>query len=367
MKLLLEHALPLDDLRRQLRERRCFVGFDGFVDTLLRPIRRGQGAKAEYFHTLSDFAAFLAQKGENSASVECALTARKAGGNNPLLCAALGRLGGRVISVGAYGREAVDPVFHPLARDCELLSFADPGLCFAYEFDVNKVMTCVGLPGEEVLCLQNLYRFVSEERLLAELEKAELVALVNFGEQPAMLRLWRELMERLLPRLQGTRRFYFDLSDCSRLTDKQLLACFEVLRGYRRFGEVYLSLNENEYIRLSALAGLPEGAFALEAGGLLRDFLGLDHLIVRTLHTFWGISENGCARAENRVEPHPYCLTGAGDNQNAGICAGLLCGLPLEQALELGVLTGVCYIRSGAPAEWDQLIQISQEERTIVS
>lgn len=61
-------------------------------------------------------------------------------------------------------------------------------------------MTCVGLPGEEVLCLQNLYRFVPEKRLLAELEKAELVALVNFGEQPAMLRLWRELMERLLPR-----------------------------------------------------------------------------------------------------------------------------------------------------------------------
>ena len=58
------------------------------------PSGGGQGAQAEYFHTLSDFAAFLAQKGENSASVECALTARKAGGNNPLLCAALGRLGG---------------------------------------------------------------------------------------------------------------------------------------------------------------------------------------------------------------------------------------------------------------------------------
>lgn len=338
-------------VQRKKGSLRCAVGFDAFIDHLFRPIRQRRNSGPEYFKDLDEFAQLLQSKASLSGSIELAPLSTKYGGNNPLLSYGIGKMGISVSSVGAYGGSCIHPIFSPVGKVCELHSFTEPGECYAYEFPKNKLMTFKNMDAD-AFAFPQFEEKVGAGQLRRLVDECSMFALVNYSEQPAVLSVWLGLLRNYIRYSSPGKLFFFDLADCTHLPDSSLHDCFEAIEGFRHFGRTYLSLNENEFNKLCSLY-IPEvlrGETPPSTPRLLHllwERLPLSGLILRTLPCFYGVDGAGDVSVENIIVEQPRLLTGAGDNQNAGIAVGLMCGLPLADCLLLGVRSGNYYIVHG--------------------
>ncbi|MDR2483109.1 MAG: carbohydrate kinase family protein [Treponema sp.] len=331
----------------------CFVGFDAFIDCITRPIAGREGGAPRYFHDLEEYAAFLMGRNGKSFSVELEIPETRMGGNNPNMSGILSRCGVDVVSFGAYGKPALDPVFQPLAETCRLVSFANPGKCTAYEFTFSKMMNFYNMDPRD-FTWENLLGHISLEEIAGLLQPVDLIIFVNLGEQPAVLNIMEMFLKHIFPRFTRRKRFFMDFSDCRHMTPGELSRSLEFVRNLRPFGEVILSVNENEYRVLSghtgsgALSNVKPEDGTPKALEVFRAAAGADGVILRTLGNFYFSSPQETAQVPNAVVEKPRFLTGAGDAQNAGFCLGFLAGMSIEETLAAGVRAGNCYIRTGA-------------------
>jgi hypothetical protein len=327
--------------------KRCFVGFDAFVDYITRPVAGREGGIPRYFHDLGEYTAFLAARDNRSFSVELEIPRVRIGGNNPNMSGILSRCGADVVSFGAYGKDGLDPVFLPLAEQCRLVSFANPGKCTAYEFTVSKMLNFYNMDPKD-FTWENLLGFIGFEEILLLLKQTDLIVFVNLSEQPAVLNIMEMFLKHIFPRFEEPKLFFMDFSDCGHLSEGELSRCLGFIKNLKPFGDVVLSVNENEYRILSRrMGGLGDGTGA-EKLAAFREALGAGRVILRTLETFYYASPSREIQVPNEVVEEPCFLTGAGDAQNAGFCLGLLAGRPVEEMLLTGVRAGNCYIRTGA-------------------
>nr|WP_243140929.1 MULTISPECIES: PfkB family carbohydrate kinase [Lactonifactor] len=65
-------------------------------------------------------------------------------------------------------------------------------------------------------------------------------------------------------------------------------------------------------------------------------------------------------KEEGYYTPVPKLSTGGGDNFNAGLCFGLLQGLPLAESLRLGNATSGYYVRTGESPDVYRLYEFMQ-------
>jgi hypothetical protein len=332
----------------RMKRKRCFVGFDAFIDYITRPIAGREGGKNRYFHSLDAYSAFLGVQKNKSFSVELEIPEVKIGGNNPNISDIMSRFGVDVVSFGAYGRPLPDPVFRPLAERCKLVSFANPGVCTSYEFSVNKMMNFYNMASRD-FTYENLLKFISEKEMIDILQRMDMIIFVNLGEQPAVLNIMEAFLERLFPKFREPKMFFIDFSDCSHMSGAELSRGLNLLKNLRAFGEVTLSANENEFHILAAHAGgASKGAGNYQSAlKTFREAAAIDRVILRTLPAFYFSSTRCELSLDNRHVENPQYLTGAGDAQNGGICLGLLAGLSMEEALAAGIWAGGCYIRTG--------------------
>ncbi len=82
----MEHVLDrvlmyLKDADQKESTFRAFVGFDGFVDTLVRPVKISGGKdQMIFFDTIEEFGAYLESKAGKSCSIELDKITQKMGG-----------------------------------------------------------------------------------------------------------------------------------------------------------------------------------------------------------------------------------------------------------------------------------------------
>jgi hypothetical protein len=331
-----------------MKRKRCFVGFDAFIDYITRPIAGREGGKPRYFSSLDAYSDFLGAQKNKSFSVELEIPEVKPGGNNPNISDIMSRFGVDVVSFGAYGMPLPDPVFRPLAERCRLVSFASPGVCTSYEFSVNKMMNFYNMASRD-FTYENLLKFISEEEMAGILQRMDMIIFVNLGEQPAVLNIMEAFLERIFPTFREPKIFFTDFSDCSHMSGEELSRGLHLLKNMKAFGEVTLSANEHEFHILAAHSGGAAAGAGNYQSALkkFREAAAIDQVILRTLPAFYCSSPRRELRVENQYVEYPQYLTGAGDAQNGGICLGLLAGLPMEEALAAGVWAGNCYIHTG--------------------
>ncbi len=350
-----------------------FVGFDAFVDLVARPLRApdgsagpgsGPGAAQRVPHaTLAGFGAFIGARSGRSASVELEERAEKLGGNAPILGNALAALGARVRAVGPYGLPAPHPVFAELARAGELVSVGEPGLSVALEFEDGKLMLALNRAVDR-LDYAALAAVLPPDRLLALLSGCDLLAFVNWSEMPGATDLLAGLARDVLPRLPKPVPLLVDLSDCSRRSAADLRDYLDRLAALPPAVPVLLSLNRNEADRVRAALDLPEGLSDAEGVARIHAALRLDWAV---LHDRDGatIAHAGGAHAVHSLRnPAPRLLTGAGDNFNAGLCAGRLAGLGPADALALAAATAAHYVSQARSASWTDLRDGDGRRRT---
>lgn len=314
---------------QEIAEKKITVGFDGFVDTIARPIRQAAvgGMPAQPFATIREFGEFLIGKAEKSCSVELSVAARQLGGNLPFLSRAAGGLGLSVSCIGMLGSMgAVEPVFADMP--CTLYPFAPPGQSTCLEFQDGKVMLAADctLP-EDAWTLVLRATDGNAPKLIGE---ADLLALVNWSELSFVDALWTKALDAVAADGADKERFaFFDLCDVSRKTNEALEAVLRLIGRFSAFRTSILSLNENE-ARIMGERLLDAPKELAEIAQAIRMRYGVDEVLVHTIRQSLLLSPRGITVQPTCFVAHPKISTGAGDHFNGASCFAAV--LRLEDA-----------------------------------
>ena len=305
--------------------KRLTVGFDGFVDVIVRPLRSPvrPGVSAQPFQTIREFGEFLISRAEKSCSIEWTAGGYRPGGNLPLLSRAAGTLGLSVSCIGMLGTNGmIDPLFADMP--CKLYPFAPPGQSVCMEFNDGKVLFSSGLTIEE-----NAWRRVmdatagSAPGMFAE---ADLLALVNWSELSFSHSLWQHVLNVLLEAPPDKMRFaFFDLCDVLRKTKEELRSVLQLIGQFSSRRTTILSLNENEASVISERL-LGGGEHAAETAYALHRDYDIDKVLVHTIHESVLVSSGGMIRQMTAFVANPCISTGAGDHFNGAFCFASVMG-----------------------------------------
>lgn len=342
-----------ETVRRALG-RRVTVGFDGFLDTIARPVCQASidGAPSEHFKTIADFGRYLVGQEGKSCSVALTIDRRQRGGNLPHLSGAAGMLGLDVSCVGMLGYPDIDPAFTDLP--CKLYSFAPAGDATALEFTDGKVFLSSEMPSPADPWAEVCARVPQAEALFRD---AELIALVNWSELDAAQALWEAAFEHAVASFPADfdRFAFFDLCDCTRHTADELDRVLTLLGRFAEHRTAVLSLNENEALDcgrklLSGLADLPALTAALSAR------YGIQEVLVHTVRETVLHTPRGLTREATRFVERPRISTGAGDHFNGASCFALLAGLDDAGRVHFANTFASTYVAKGHTPTLDETL-----------
>ncbi|WP_221032434.1 PfkB family carbohydrate kinase [Actomonas aquatica] len=339
----------------------ALVGLDGFVDTIVTPValRTGQGEEFEAIPTISDFGQRILGAAGKSTNLEFYPRMDKLGGNGPIMAKALLEHGLALRYIGALGRVAIHPVFQEMASRAECTTLCDPASTIAVEFDDGKLMLGQMRSFDEIT-LDRIIEKMGAPAFERALSAADLVALVNWTMIPNMTTIFRELTEKVFPRLpQRDRVFFFDLADPEKRSRADLLEALEVIGAFGQFGRVTLGLNLKEAQQVHLALGFHP--LAEDEAGLRQIAADIRAKLDYATVVVHPKESAACATAETTAwVPGPYTAkpkitTGAGDHFNAGFALGQLLGLSPEGCLTTGVSTSGHYVRTAKSPSLEDL------------
>lgn len=344
-----------------LASKQATIGFDGFIDSIVRAVEsKNSGSDTKFFSTIEQFGSHLVSKKGMSCSIELKEEAAKMGGNMPILANALGTLGTRVNCVGSLGLPDIHPEFKKMASGCVLYSISDPGFATAMEFDDGKIMLC-RMDAIDTVNWDNVKASLGLDNLIRFFRESDLVGLVNWSELTYSDSVWEGILKEILPHhIQNKQQIaFFDLSDCSRRSDKEILHILQLIGRYSDHYKVILGMNENE-TRL-VFRALDNGRSDLDLadmGNKIFENLKVDVLIVHPVKYALAWDGNGIHRVDGLYVEKPVLSTGGGDNFNAGLCAGQLLGLDIETSLIMASAVSGFYVKYGYSPELHELCEI---------
>ena len=326
------------------------AGFDGFLDSIAKPIRFSAQGAEEYFPTISSFGEYIASKASLSCSIELKRQTVKVGGNMPIYVSALSAFGCRSNCIGAFGYPNIHDMFLSLGDNIAVTSVSDAGVCSALEFNDGKVMLADN-GGTNLIDYALLLEIVGKNGLVDWLDNADALALLNWSELPGMTSVWNGLLKEVLPSTNfGSKKLLLiDVSDCSKRSADDIRAMAEMTKQFSSYFTVVFSLNQNECTAICSALGL-DGASTL-SGALASHILVL-HVLDGAFIYSAGIDE---FVPTEKVEK-PMTLTGGGDNFNAGLTLALLAGMSPCEATAVGNAASNFYVLNGRSASMHELL-----------
>jgi len=353
----------------ELRARRAFlptlsafVGFDGFVDTIVTPVglRSGAGENFTPLSTIPEFSARVLGAAGKSTNIELYPRVEKLGGNGPIMANALLAGGAKITYVGALGKAVIHPVFQDLTRSAKVISLCDPATTIAIEFDDGKLMLGQMRSLDEIT-FEKIVETMGEKAFRDTISGASLVALVNWTMIPSMTAIFEGLLDKVLPTLpRQDRIFFFDLADPEKRSIADLLKALGLLARFDKFGRVTLGLNLKEaqqvYVALGfAPTEASDEATLCRTAAEIRAKLHVSTVVIHPRESAACATADGSAWVPGPYTSTPLVTTGAGDHFNAGFSIGQLLGLSPEACLGVGVCTSGHYVRTGFSPSLDDL------------
>ena len=186
------------------RQHQVVVGFDGFIDSLVYPVKTMQDEEhMEFFESIEGFGDFFRGKANKSCSIELYPVMKKMGGNAPIFGKAIASLGIVTKCIGAFGYPEIDEIFQGQEENLEMISIANPGICTALEFLDGKVMLAEN-QGIRELNYEILKKRVSMERIFEILEQSDVISLMNWSEVLGSESIWEGILTDMLPKIPHT-------------------------------------------------------------------------------------------------------------------------------------------------------------------
>jgi hypothetical protein len=338
-----------------------FVGFDGFVDTIMKVVQQKHNCYNDYFKTIPEFASGIQNAPGKSRQFELVAQQVKLGGNAPILSHALSVLGISGHCAGSLGDPDIHPVFAGMDAG-KLISLANPGDSHAIEFTDGRIIL------SELSAFDKYdWKMITGTHGIDKIRKAilesALVAFVDWANLPYASEIWEGVLHDIVkPSGRHDFMFFFDLCDPSKKTDEQIDEILDIIGCFSGYGTVTLGLNEQETIRIwSALYGAGSESnrhvpvpSVEHAGEAVFKMIEIDRLLVHPVDRTILYRANKIISQKGRVVPEPKVVTGGGDNLNAGFIYGLLNQFPVDQCMLLGMVASGAYVLNGAsPAMTD--------------
>ncbi|MEQ9459738.1 MAG: carbohydrate kinase family protein [Phycisphaeraceae bacterium] len=336
---------------------RAVVGFDGFIDSIIRVVdRRYDATRFDAMPTMDVLGSRIVAAAGKSANFEFVTTLQKLGGNGPIMANAMAAGEIEVTYLGAVGYPNPDPIFGELVERAKVIPLAEAGKTDALEFDDGKLML-----GKYAHLLtfgaEQVRETIGVGRFAEVVSRADLVAMINWTMMPGTQTIWELMADEVLPELGAREKrlvLFFDLCDPAKRTLEDLQGALEIMKRVQEHADVILGMNLAESGFVSEALGLPEVSDAegsIEAtAAAIRESMGIHATVVHPRSGAAACRVQGegieTARFSGPFVKQPKLSTGAGDNFNAGFCLGLLAGLSLEQSLCAGTGTSGFYVRN---------------------
>ena len=337
----------------------AFVGYDGFVDNILKPVASRDKENVAYFDTISDFAVRIGKAAGQSGQVEIVSQQLKLGGNAPIMSYAIGTLGIPNICVGSLGYPELHPAFQPLKKVARIKNICQPGITDAFEFDDGKLIFSE-LSSFRMLTWDYLISEIGLNFFKEEIEGNYLIAQVDWVNLNHATDIWRGVLQDvIIPAGVKDKNFFFDIADPSKKSREEIIEVVKVMADYRPYGTVTLGINENESRKLyEALTGeTAEFKELAEVGKTIFAKAGLDVMLIHPVDRTLTVNAHGTLEVPGRVVKKPKFSTGGGDNFNAGFCLGLLHQMALEECMLCAMAASGFYVQNGASADINGLIE----------
>ena len=328
-------------------DKKIVAGFDGFVDTTVRPIFKvaTRDRQAQMFETISDFADFIKSKAEKSCSIELKVESKSLGGNMPFLTQAVGTLGFNVECIGMLGElGSPEEIFRQLPG--ELYPFMPPGPSTCLEFDDGKILLAPtvefeGNPWQKVL-------EATDGRAIKMFSNADLVALVNWSELTFSQALWNETFEAAFrdQMMDKSKTVLFDLCDISRKNEEEIEKVLRLIGRFSSKRTGVLSLNENEALVIgdTVFGGTNDPE---DIATRIREDYQIDEVAIHGVYFSLMLTERGKVFKNTIFVEKPVKTTGAGDHYNGALSAGILLDFEDEEKIELAHYVANFYVSKG--------------------
>jgi len=352
-------------MEEQVRNMRCLMGFDAFVDEIAEMVDERQDFEHyTQIETISDFGQRILDAAGLSNSMEMVPRYTKSGGSAVNMGSAVASLGCDVTYIGCIGYPDVDPVFADFASSASrVYNIARPGHTLALEFKDGKIMICNTQPLKEITW-DRIVEEVGIETLRQLYSCSQLVGSINWTMTPYMNEIWEKLQTDLLPVIgfaAGDPVFFVDPIDPQKRDNEDIVRAMRILAGFSPYYRVILSLNRKEATEVAKAFNLDLGT-PLQKAELsiitqeLAANLGFHGLVVHPVDGAAAVIDGEYYEARGPYTSNPKLTTGAGDNFNGGFTLGILLGLDPLQALALGTATSGFYVREARSPGFHDLV-----------
>lgn len=341
-------------LQQRPISKKVVVGFDGFIDSIRKAVRSRDAGGVQHYTTLIEFADRIKNASGRSGQIEMDVQKVKAGGNAPILSAALSNFKIPVTCLGSIDH----PVFKTLSNQCKTVSLLPPGESDAIEFSDGKLILS-DLSVFEKYDWEYIKRTVGLDKLASMYSDARVIALVDWVNVVHAEKIWEGVLEDIIkPSKRKDYIFFFDLCDPSKKSALEIDDILDLISEFSPYGRVTLGLNENEALSIwSALTNSTKKESVEEAGRFLHYAMNIETLLIHPIDRTLVFTNRDVTTLPGRFVTDPKVQTGGGDNLNAGFILGQLADLSTTESAILGMAASGSFVQEGKSAELTTLIQ----------
>jgi len=347
----------LEYQEREISNYRISVGFDGFIDRIVKAVKTNLQGERDFFSQMGEFINYVLARKEGDCNIEIVERLSKIGGNAPILSNALGKLGIKVDCICTAGVPDIEEVFSEMLPNCTIHSIGRPGYTIALEFDDGKLI--FGETGIlDDVDWEYLKKRIGVQNLKELILNSDILALVNWSEMKGANDIWEGVFNEILKGTAGNQVIYFDLCDFSAKLQEEIIHVMNLIEKYASIRPTVLAVNEKEGLTLAnILSGLHNNSHELRR--IVEDVykrIKVDIFILHSAKSTFAADRNGVYEVKTAFVEHPVLLTGSGDNFNAGFCLGLLLKMDIISSLLLGNAVAGYYVRNGKSPTLKELI-----------
>ena len=330
-----------------IQSRTVSVGFDGFVDLLIRPIQTRQDENTcTHFATIDKFGEKLTSLAGRSGNVELDVQSTDFGGNGPHYANGLANMGVKCTCVGTMGYPEKNPVFD-LNPNCKTITVGEPGYTYAFEFNDGKILMS-DIKEISKFRWADLIERINIDELVKLFDSADIITLVNWSYLIHFHEIYEKFLEIIMPKLsKRDRKIYVDISDCAKRQPEEIKAALKMFGKYSEYAPTYLGLNKSEAMVVHSVLCEGEYSGSLPIARAIKEFSGINTVIIHPVDSAAAVFDGGEVEVAGILCEKPKKTTGGGDNFNSGFCAGLLGDLDIKSCLISGMTTSYIYVKNG--------------------
>jgi len=340
-----------------IQKKKVSVGFDGFVDYLIHPVKTRQDEKnCEYFPTIDQFGEKITSLAGRSGNIELIMEKTDFGGCGPHYANGLANMGIGCTCVGAMGYPNKNPVFD-LNPNCKTISISEPGYSYLFEFGDGKVIMS-DIEKISQLRWNDLIERISVDELVEIFDDADIITLVNWSYLVHFHEIYEKFLEIVMPRLKKRdRKVYIDIADCAKRQPEEIKAGLKMFGRYSEYAPTFLGLNKSEAMVMHSILCDGEYSGSLPTARAIKEFSGINTVVIHPVDSSAAVYDGGEIEVAGVLCEKPKKTTGGGDNFNSGFCAGLLGGLDIKSCLISGMTTSYLYVKNGHCNSFDDIAE----------